>query len=350
MPFIEMTALKKSFGPTPVVSDFDLSLHKGEFVSLLGPSGCGKTTVLRMVAGFETPEGGDIRIEGESVLRQRASQRQIGMVFQSYALFPNLTVAENVAFGLKVAKVATGETRQRVDEMLDMVGLAAMRDRYPYQLSGGQQQRVALARAIAPRPRVLLLDEPLSALDAKIRVALRTEIRTIQRQLGITTLFVTHDQEEALSMSDRIVVMNGGKAEQIGTPEAIYNRPGTRFVAGFIGSLNVIEGQVAAGARTHLVAPGGQLDLPASFAGHVGQPVAVAIRPQSLRVCAETTAGLRGVVRNIEFLGAFTRLHVTCGSANLLVDGFARDLSTGLAVGDSIGLAVQPDDILHLSR
>ncbi len=348
MPFIEMTALKKSFGSTQVVRDFELSLGKGEFVSLLGPSGCGKTTVLRMVAGFETPDVGDIRIEGESVLRHRASQRHIGMVFQSYALFPNLTVAENVAFGLKVARAAVAETRHRVDEMLEMVGLGAMRDRYPYQLSGGQQQRVALARAIAPRPRVLLLDEPLSALDAKIRAALRSEIRTIQRQLGITTLFVTHDQEEALSMSDRIVVMNGGKAEQIGPPEAIYNRPGTRFVAEFIGSLNVIEGQIVAGDSTHLVFSGGRLDLLPNFAGLAGQSVAVAIRPQSLRFCAEEQALMRGVVRNIEFLGAFSRVHVSCGSANLLVDGFARDLSTNVTVGSPIGLTVRSDEILHL--
>ncbi|OYU18113.1 MAG: spermidine/putrescine ABC transporter ATP-binding protein [Rhodobacteraceae bacterium PARR1] len=349
MSFIDLTSLSKSFGPTPVVRDFDLTLEPGEFVSLLGPSGCGKTTVLRMVAGFETPDSGDIVIEGQSVLRQRPSQRQIGMVFQSYALFPNLTVAENVAFGLKVAKVAAGETLRRVEEMLEMVGLAAMRGRYPYQLSGGQQQRVALARAIAPRPRVLLLDEPLSALDAKIRVALRTEIRTIQRQLGITTLFVTHDQEEALSMSDRIVVMNGGRAEQIGTPEAIYNRPATRFVAGFIGTLNVIEGQVDRADGAFLICAGGRLALPDTFDEFAGQTLGVAIRPQSLRPGAVQGDGLNGIVRHVEFLGAFTRLHVSCGTTTLLVDCFARDLAATVTLGGQIGLKVATDEVLRLS-
>ena len=349
MSFITLTALRKSFGPTPVVRDFDLALEKGEFVSLLGPSGCGKTTVLRMVAGFETPDGGDIRIEGQSLLRQRASQRQIGMVFQSYALFPNLTVAENVAFGLRVAKVASAEIARRVDEMLEMVGLAGMKARYPYQLSGGQQQRVALARAIAPRPRVLLLDEPLSALDAKIRVALRTEIRTIQRQLGITTLFVTHDQAEALSMSDRIVVMNGGRAEQIGTPEAIYNRPATRFVAGFIGTLNVIEGHVDQTNGAVFNCAGGCLGLPETFHAKPGEALSLAVRPQSLRPCAPQDGGLRGIVRHVEFLGAFTRLHVACGQTSLVVDGFARDLAATVSVGAPIGLTVATDEVLRLS-
>ncbi|MBC2836526.1 ABC transporter ATP-binding protein [Paragemmobacter straminiformis] len=349
MAFIDLTSLGKSFGPTPVVRDFDLALHQGEFVSLLGPSGCGKTTVLRMVAGFETPDSGDIRIEGQSLLRQRASQRQIGMVFQSYALFPNMTVADNVAFGLRVAKLAPAQIDKRVDEMLDMVGLAAMKGRYPYQLSGGQQQRVALARAIAPRPRVLLLDEPLSALDAKIRVALRTEIRTIQRQLGITTLFVTHDQEEALSMSDRIVIMNAGRAEQIGTPEEIYNRPTTRFVAGFIGTLNVIEGQLGTEGGTVLTCAGGRLALPGTFGASPGETLSVAVRPQSLRPAPIDGDGLRGTVRHVEFLGAFTRLHVSCGPNTLLVDCFARDLAANLSVGSQIALTVPPDEVLRLS-
>lgn len=349
MAFINLTSLGKSFGPTQVVRDFNLALGKGEFVSLLGPSGCGKTTVLRMVAGFEAPDQGDIRIEGQSMLRQRANQRQIGMVFQSYALFPNLTVAENVAFGLRVAKVASAEITPRVNEMLDMVGLAAMKARYPYQLSGGQQQRVALARAVAPRPRVLLLDEPLSALDAKIRVALRTEIRAIQRQLGITTLFVTHDQEEALSMSDRIVVMNGGRAEQIGTPEEIYNRPATRFVAGFIGTLNVIEGQVGREARAFLNCAGGRLALPGTFDAVAGEKIAVAVRPQSLRPCPAEAGGLHGIVRHVEFLGAFTRLHVSCGQATLLVDCFARDLAATITVGGPISLTAATEDVLRLS-
>jgi putative spermidine/putrescine transport system ATP-binding protein len=241
MSFLDLSHLEKAFGAVRVVKDFNLTIEKGEFVSLLGPSGCGKTTVLRMVAGFEQPSTGSISIEGRDVVGLKANQRKIGMVFQSYALFPNLTVADNVAFGLKIAGMRRAEADARVAEMLKLIGLPDLGGRYPFQLSGGQQQRVALARALAPRPRVLLLDEPLSALDAKIRVSLRTEIREIQRELGITTIFVTHDQEEALSISDRIVVMNGGIAEQVGTPFAVYNQPATRFVATFVGTLNTFD-------------------------------------------------------------------------------------------------------------
>lgn len=230
MSFLTLDHLQKSFGPTKVVHDFSLSVEQGEFVSFLGPSGCGKTTVLRMVAGFESPSAGRILIDGQDVTRARPNQRRIGMVFQAYALFPNLTVAENVGFGLKVAGVARAERASRVAEMLELIGLPDLGGRYPWQLSGGQQQRVALARALAPRPRVLLLDEPLSALDAKIRVSLRNQIREIQRQLGITTIFVTHDQEEALSISDRIVVMHQGVADQTGTPREIYDHPATAVI------------------------------------------------------------------------------------------------------------------------
>src|SRR3990170_8588281 len=214
MAFLEIEGVRKSFGLNAVVQNFDLAVERGEFVSFLGPSGCGKTTTLRMVAGFEAPSTGAIRIDGKDVTRLRPNQRNVGMVFQSYALFPNMTVADNVAFGLKVAKRPVEERRARVDEMLQLIKLPTLAGRYPYQLSGGQQQRVALARALAIKPQVLLLDEPLSALDAKIRVSLREEIRAVQRALGITTVYVTHDQEEALSMSDRIVVMNEGRVEQ----------------------------------------------------------------------------------------------------------------------------------------
>ena len=347
MPFISLTSLEKSFGATQVVRSFDLALEKGEFVSLLGPSGCGKTTVLRLVAGFETPDRGDIVIGGESVLKKRANQRRIGMVFQSYALFPNLTVAGNVAFGLRVAGMAKDDSARRVGEMLEMVGLSGLHDRFPWQLSGGQQQRVALARAIAPRPQVLLLDEPLSALDAKIRVSLRTEIRAIQRELGITTLFVTHDQEEALSMSDRIVVMNGGRAEQIGTPQQVYDRPATRFVAGFIGTLNLIEGTVTRrDGAVMLASAAGHLPLPDTSAQG---PVAVAIRPQALHPCPPDQGHLTGTVRQIEFLGAFTRLHGVCAGVTVQADCFARDLPQGIAPDQPIGLRVAPQDCVVMA-
>lgn len=227
MSFLRIEAVSKSFAANTVVKEFDLPVNKGEFISFLGPSGCGKTTVLRMVAGFETPSSGSIVIDGQDVTKLPPNRRRIGMVFQAYALFPNMNVFDNVAFGLKIAKKPKAEIHSRVMEMLKLIHLDHLAERYPYQMSGGQQQRVALARALAPKPQVLLLDEPLSALDAKIRVSLREEIRQIQRQLGITTVFVTHDQEEALSISDRIVVMNGGRADQIGTPRrsTIIPRP-----------------------------------------------------------------------------------------------------------------------------
>src|SRR3954466_10798070 len=242
--FLEINNLRKTFGTYRAVQHFEMRIERGEFISFLGPSGCGKTTTLRMIAGFEMPSEGRIRIDNQDVTQLRPNQRKIGMVFQSYALFPNMTVADNVAFGLKIAKKPAGEIGQRVEEMLKLIGLPALGNRYPFQLSGRQQQRAALARALAPKPQVLLLDEPLSALDAKIRVSLREQIRAVQRQLGITTVFVTHDQEEALSISDRIVVMNAGRADQIGTPYDIYNRPATRFVASFVGTLNLIEAKV----------------------------------------------------------------------------------------------------------
>ncbi len=254
MAFLTLNNIQKSFGPVQVVHNFNMVIDKGEFVSFLGPSGCGKTTILRMIAGFETPSGGTITIDSKDQGTLKPNQRNIGMVFQAYALFPNMNVNDNVAFGLKVAGAQKSEIDTRVKQMLSLIKLEHLADRFPYQLSGGQQQRVALARALAVKPQVLLLDEPLSALDAKIRVSLREEIRQIQQQLGITTVFVTHDQEEALSISDRIVVMNSGRADQIGTPFEIYNTPATRFVASFVGTLNIIEAKVAdpaAGAVTN---------------------------------------------------------------------------------------------------
>ena len=244
MSFLTLTGVQKAYGANAVVKNFNLTVERGEFVTFLGPSGCGKTTTLRMIAGFEQPTGGAIAIGDKDVTALRPNKRAIGMVFQSYALFPNMTVAQNVGFGLKVAGKPAPEIKSRVEEMLAMIKLPQLADRYPYQLSGGQQQRVSLARALAPSPQILLLDEPLSALDARIRVSLREEIRALQQKLGITTIFVTHDQEEALSMSDRIVVMNDGAIEQVGTPSEIYNAPRSRFVASFIGTLNLINGTI----------------------------------------------------------------------------------------------------------
>src|SRR3954466_10180385 len=250
MAFLELNGVQKRFAEVAAVHDFNLAAERGEFVSFLGPSGCGKTTTLRMIAGFERPTGGKIEIDGNDVTYRPPNRRNVGMVFQSYALFPNMTVADNIGFGLKIRRQPKASIRKRVDELLGLINLEGRGDRYPWQLSGGQQQRVALARALAIEPQVLLLDEPLSALDAKIRIVLRKEIRAIQRQLGITTVYVTHDQEEALSLSDRVVVMSEGRIEQIGTPSQIYNFPSTSFVASFVGTLNLVRaGVVDATAR-----------------------------------------------------------------------------------------------------
>ena len=348
MAFLHIEHLEKSFGANRVVKDFNLAVEKGEFISLLGPSGCGKTTVLRMVAGFETPSFGAIRIDGKDVVRLKPNQRNIGMVFQAYALFPNLTVAQNVAFGLKVAGVAAAERDARVTEMLRLIGLPDKGPSYPFQLSGGQQQRVALARALAVRPQVLLLDEPLSALDAKIRVSLRAEIRQIQRELGITTIFVTHDQEEALSMSDRVVVMNGGVAEQVAAPFEIYNRPTTRFVANFVGQLSQIEARVADPAAGEVEIAGVRHRL-----GRVlpAGSVALALRPESLRLGADPAHELQlaGRVTEVDFLGSVIRLRVEVGGSRLSADMFNRPDAPPPAVGSMVSLSAAASDLIVLT-
>ena len=345
MAFLELDGLQKGFGANQVVRGVSLKVEAGEFVSFLGPSGCGKTTTLRMVAGFETPDQGAIRIEGRDVVRLRPRERRIGMVFQSYALFPNLTVAENVAFGLKVAGASKAETAARVQEMLEIIRLPDLGARYPYQLSGGQQQRVALARALAVGPKLLLLDEPLSALDAKIRISLRDEIRAIQRRLGITTIYVTHDQEEALSMSDRIVVMNAGRVEQVGAPFEIYNRPATRFVASFVGTLNLIEGRVTDAGAGRVEVTGGVLDL--------GRPlsegkVTLALRPEAVRLGRRDGRDLvlPGVVEVAEFLGSVVRLRVVAGGARLALDMFNSPAAPPPTAGTAVEVAFAPEDVL----
>ena len=317
MAFLELEKIRKAFGPTVAVEDFNLAADQGEFVSFLGPSGCGKTTTLRMIAGFEQPTSGRISVDGEDVTWKPPNQRNVGMVFQSYALFPNMTVADNIGFGLRVRKRSMDQIRKRVGELLELINLPDKGDRYPWQLSGGQQQRVALARALAFEPQVLLLDEPLSALDAKIRVALRHEIRSIQRQLGITTVYVTHDQEEALSLSDRVVVMSEGRMEQVGTPFEIYNFPSTAFVASFVGTLNVLPGVVVDAARGDLTIEGQPVRLSGvgAFEGKVGREVTVALRPEmvSLGAAADGQNQLTGKVTDVSFLGSIVRIRVGLG-------------------------------------
>lgn len=349
MTFLSITGATKSFGSNMVVKGFDLAVDKGEFISFLGPSGCGKTTVLRMIAGFETPTSGRIVINGEDVTELAPNRRRIGMVFQAYALFPNMNVHGNIAFGLRVAGLSKPDIDKRVKEMLKLIGLDHLADRFPYQMSGGQQQRVALARALAPKPQVLLLDEPLSALDAKIRVSLREEIRTIQRELGITTVFVTHDQEEALSISDRIVVMNGGKADQIGTPFDVYNRPATKFVASFVGTLNIIEGTVTDPDNGTVEIADQRVKVGESlttFKG--GDKISLALRPEagSLAESARGDSALSGAVVSTNFLGSVVRTRIRVGANVVSFDTFNDPGIQPARAGEPVTLRFAARDLL----
>jgi len=349
--FLKLDGLGKSFGPNQVVKDVDLSIGRGEFVSFLGPSGCGKTTILRMIAGFETPTTGRIVVDGNDVTRLHPSQRKIGMVFQAYALFPNMTVGGNIAFGLKIAGIGRDEARRRVAEMLDLIGLPGLEERYPYQLSGGQQQRVALARALAPRPSMLLLDEPLSALDAKIRLSLREQIRQIQKELGITTIFVTHDQEEALSMSDRIVVMNAGRADQVGTPFEIYNRPKTNFVASFVGTLNVLKARVGDPASRTIVINETEVALPYDLGDRkAGDPISVAVRPEAivLGAHADRDSRLNGLISDVSFLGSVIRVRVGVGENSVSLDTFNNPSLAPPVAGSPAEISFSRADLLVL--
>lgn len=323
MAFLALKNVYKSYSGNEVVHDFCLDIDKGTLVSFLGPSGCGKTTTLRMIAGFEQVDEGTILLDGDDISVVAPNKRGIGMVFQSYALFPNKTVRENISFGLRMKKTPRNEIGKKVDTVLDMVRLRETGDRYPHQLSGGQQQRIALARALAVEPRVLLLDEPLSALDAEVRVALRGEIRRIQSELGITTVYVTHDQEEALSISDKVVVMNKGLIEQVGVPEEIYRTPKTRFVATFIGTANQFQG-IASGTSTVV---SGNLSLLANDAINFsqGQKVVALVRPENIQI--ETEACMKegwnnivGEIETITFHGAVTRLSVNVNGQRVVAD------------------------------
>ncbi|HEX7949070.1 MAG TPA: ABC transporter ATP-binding protein, partial [Candidatus Limnocylindrales bacterium] len=328
---LELSGIQKRFGDFAAVEDFNLVAQRGEFVSFLGPSGCGKTTTLRMIAGFEQPTDGTITVSGTDITHRPPNRRNVGMVFQSYALFPNMTVAGNIGFGLKVRKRPKVEIDRRVQELLALIHLEGRGERYPYQLSGGQQQRVALARALAIEPQVLLLDEPLSALDAKIRIVLRKEIRAIQRQLGITTVYVTHDQEEALSLSDRVVVMSDGRIEQIGTPFEIYNFPATTFVASFVGTLNLVSAGVIDASAGRLSLDGQEIRTAKAVtgAGADGR-VTLALRPEGIKF-GEGPAGanrLRGTIDDINFLGSTVRIRMRLGSGPAADDATTISLDT----------------------
>ncbi len=351
MTHLQLTDISKQYGATTVVQDFNLQVDKGEFVSFLGPSGCGKTTTLRMIAGFEVPSTGTVTIDDEDITNKAPNQRNVGMVFQAYALFPNMTVAQNIGFGLRIRRESPEAIKERIAEMLALIHLEQKGNSYPYQLSGGQQQRVALARALAIRPQVLLLDEPLSALDAKIRVQLRQEIRSIQRKLGITTIYVTHDQEEALSISDRIVVMYEGRIEQVGSPFEIYNFPQTAFVASFVGTLNTTTATVV-DAQAHLLQIDGvQLQAAEGLENNrAGDQVTIAIRPERFNFTAQEKKAnlLDCTIENITFLGSVVRIQVLVGSNRFYMDTFNNPFLELPKIGDKDQITCSREAVLVL--
>jgi putative spermidine/putrescine transport system ATP-binding protein len=330
--------LSRYFGATRALDGLSIELAPGELVALLGPSGCGKTTALRIVAGFETATAGSVLIDGKDISSVPASRRDMGMVFQSYSLFPNMSALDNVGFGLRMRKMGTNERRTKAAGLLDMVGLGPQAKQFPHQLSGGQQQRVALARALAIEPRVLLLDEPLSALDAKVRLQLREQIRTLQQQLGTTTLFVTHDQEEALSMADRVGVMRQGKLEQIAAPDVLYSDPATAFVAEFVGVMNRIPGELQAGGM--VTALGSTAPVKEGSPDLSDPAVDVLIRPEGLRL--EVVEHGNGIVTTRTFLGSVTRVGVLLdGDVAVQVDKASTE-AAALAPGTSVSVTFPP--------
>jgi len=348
-PFLRITGLTKEFGTFTALQDISLDVFEGEFVCFLGPSGCGKTTLLRAIAGLDIQTYGKIEQAGKDISTLPPSERDFGIVFQSYALFPNLSVRKNIAYGLENRKTAKADVVKRVNELLELVGLPEQSEKYPAQLSGGQQQRIALARAIATTPSLLLLDEPLSALDAKVRVELRREVKQLQERLGVTTVMVTHDQEEALTMADRIVVMNHGVIEQIGSPTEVYGEPTTQFVAEFIGTMNFFAGKVLGDGEIDVA--GAKLSAPTTGLSD-GRSVTVAIRPEDILIQdvkgVEANA-LKVKIENMEFLGSFVRAELksdSLGGKKFLAD-FSINLLRRLGVesGDERWVVLPPDRI-----
>jgi len=352
---VEVLAVSLAYGATPVLHDVSVSVEPGEFFALLGPSGSGKSTLLRLIAGFNQAQSGQVLIDGEDLSRVPPWKRDIGMVFQNYALWPHMTVAENVAFGLEERRLPRDTVRAKVKAALDLVGLNEFTARRPGQLSGGQQQRVALARTIAIEPKVLLLDEPLSNLDAKLRVYMRAELLALQRKLGITTIFVTHDQEEALSISDRVAVLDGGIIQQIGTPMDLYDHPANRFIANFVGTINLLPGRVKADA--------GGFRFESSLLGKIAlvggsgaaRDAAIAIRPHALMLAAgdqprdAARIWLDGVIAEREFLGEFVRYTVKVGDTDFVADEMHFIGGISHVPGSRVKVGINPAQVKLLS-
>ncbi|HEY8337741.1 MAG TPA: ABC transporter ATP-binding protein [Tardiphaga sp.] len=346
---IDIIAVTKTYdGRTRAVDAVDMAIREGEFFSLLGPSGCGKTTTLRMIAGFETPTEGSIKVGGADVTHVPAHKRDMGMVFQNYALFPHRSVGENVGFGLRMRGMDRATIARKVTDALAQVELVGYEDRRPGQLSGGQQQRVALARAIVIEPRVLLCDEPLGALDKKLRQSMQFELKQLQRKLGLTMVFVTHDQEEALAMSDRIAVMNAGKVEQIGTPSEIYDRPGTRFVADFIGDTNLFRGEVIRTGGTCVLRVDGDLSIDLAEEPGTTGPLSVALRPEKIVLTAPNGRGLDGIVESANFQGGSVLYRIEAAGRRLLAQQPNNGSHELFQAGAAVALRWTPSDIVIL--
>lgn len=356
VPDVELDRVVKRYDDFTAVADCSLAVTPGEFITLLGPSGCGKTTTLNMIAGFFPPTHGTIKIRGNDVTGLPPNKRRVGMVFQNYALFPHLTVEKNVSFGLRMRGASKSETERAAREALEKVHMEAFADRFPRQLSGGQQQRIALARAVAPQPSVLLLDEPLSNLDLKLRESMRRELKSLQQDLGVTAVFVTHDQDEALTMSDRIVVMNAGRIEQIGTPAEIYAKPRSRFVGAFVGQMNFFDGHVAndraAGKQIVMDGNGGRLAVPSSVSIPSDRRVHFGIRPEAIGIVAKGEpnaegAVIEGYVEDVVLAGPIFQLFVRVGDSNTIrVDLLNLQAGGRHAIGDQVSLKIDPDDLI----
>ena len=350
---LELKDIRKGFsGEVEVLKDIDLAIGKGEFITLLGSSGCGKTTTLRIIAGLETPDAGSVFLDGRDVTNLNPEERDVNTVFQNYALFPHMSVADNIGYGLKLKKVPKQEIRRRVSEMLELVQLPGYEKRRPSELSGGQKQRVAIARALINNPKVLLLDEPLGALDLQLRRAMQIELKRLQKKLGITFIYITHDQEEAINMSDRIAVMNGGVLEQVGTPDEIYNHPRTSYVATFVGNANILKGTAERmdGDRVLVKLPGGTMPaLAKDETIRSGEPLTVAVRSENIRIDEECNHGLEAVVEEKTFAGGLLRVELSLpDGTRLTASRYGIDAS--VQPGQKVTLCFPPEDAVLVDR